>query len=56
MAGMPDWEAAWTVIVVGPRSNQLSCFITSRLVPKNFHLEICDFSFGYMHEVLNIIK
>ena len=26
------------------------------LDPKNFHLEICDFLFGHMHGVLNIIK
>ena len=27
-----------------------------RLIPKNFHLEICDFSFGHMHRALNVIK
>ena len=28
----------------------------ARLVPKNFHLEICVFSFGYVYGVLNVVK
>jgi len=26
------------------------------LVPKNFHLEICVFFFGYVYKVLNVVK
>ena len=30
--------------------------LMARLVPKIFHLEICDFLFEYMQETLNVIK
>ena len=31
-------------------------FLRARLVPKNFHLEICDSPFGHVYGVLNVVK
>ena len=31
-------------------------YFRARLVPKNFQLEICAFSFGHVYGVLNIVK